>query len=187
MSLNSDQQMKQMFFIHWMDLCVFMWILISRKTFPDQTALVWFLTRVYFLVTLQLRFLWEGWGWRVLCRRVWGGACCTWAGRRWGWCIFSWFFNSAFCGRDGAGEACVAVCEVVQEGAEDHQLTREVSRHIQHHGGRHQGQGDAPAAGHRHARLVITPDLQIHLKIRSDVKYKLFNYTQFHITNIKQL
>ena len=87
----------------------------------------------------------------------------------------------------GGMGALVAGCEVVQEGAEDHQLTREVPRHIQHHGVRHQGQGDASAAGHRHARLVITPDLQFHLKIRSDVKYKLFNFTQFHTTNIKQL
>ena len=25
---------------------------------------------MYFLVILQLSFLWEGWGWRGLCRRV---------------------------------------------------------------------------------------------------------------------
>ena len=34
-------------------------VVLSRKTFSTQAALVWFLTRVYFLMILQLRFLWE--------------------------------------------------------------------------------------------------------------------------------
>mgnify|MGYP001071755391 CR=1 FL=1 len=63
----------------------------------------------------------------------------------------------------GAGEAGVAVCEVVQQRAGGHQLPRHLARHLQRHGGRHQGEGDAPAAGHRHARLVIAPDLQLNL------------------------